>query len=382
MVHRLTVFIPIVASLVAAVLSVVLLAAGMTSRNSNSNYWLSLNMSSVGQVVVHLAQPSETAPAHGRLMDSSIASGPLISNVTTALGNDVEDLQGQIASNLIRTLEVKEIYNLFLNKMCEGDSGKLDGPVDIARCVDYEDKQGGLRKISNSFPDYFILGTTNISVPLVTAMGSTFASIVNLATTSAHALLVLLLIGAGSIGIQLVGSAIVLILTILRRPKPAENTLLFSGDTASDSSATSPPPLWPPAVCVNVCFGTLGALALLAFAGTATGVVVAGSGAVAHLGAAMGIRAVRGESFLVIAWAAAVFGTTAGAYWFAVWFVEVRQTAFRRVRRRYPGELGNWGGIVQEVVRNLKGDGENAKQVSEGKRSGGGGSRRISRWSN
>lgn len=79
--------------------------------------------------------------------------GPIIDNITAAIDAEVDDLQGQIASNLIKGLGLKDVYNLYLSKACEGDfdtPGDPKSDVTITNCVDYEDRQHGKRHIPRS----------------------------------------------------------------------------------------------------------------------------------------------------------------------------------------------------------------------------------------
>ena len=79
--------------------------------------------------------------------------------------------------------------------------------------------------------------------------------------------------------------------------------------------------------------------------------------AIGSLAESIGVGIARGVTVLVFLWV--VWGCCAGgsAYWFAVWFVEVRKTGFAR-RERGRGEEGNWKGIGGEIGREWKGDRE------------------------
>lgn len=173
-------------------------------------------------------------------------------------------------------------------------------------------------------PSYFILGNTNISVPLVAAMGSTVESLLSLATQGAHAMLVLIIIGTASVGIALFGSVV----------------------TAVQGFRC-------PVVWINMCFAILGATALLIFAATATAIVVGGASAVDRMGTAWDIKTARGGPFLIMAWIAACFSLVGSSYWFAVWFVEFRGMALIR-KARNVDEIGNWKGILSELGRDMR----------------------------
>lgn len=110
-----------------------------------------LNVSRVGQEIIQVNPVSNTGGTDrppgsvGGFFDKIF--GPIVSNITAAIGDGVEDLQGQIAENLIKSLGLKDVYNLFLSKACEGNFENPDDPnsaVAIERCVDYEDRQQGM----------------------------------------------------------------------------------------------------------------------------------------------------------------------------------------------------------------------------------------------
>lgn len=169
-------------------------------------------------------------------------------------------------------------------------------------------------------------------------MSSTIDSALSLATQGAHAMLVLLIIGIASVGISLLGTLAVAV----------------RGFRC-------------PVVWINMCFANIGAAVLFVFAATATGVVVGGSDAVEGFGAAWGVRATRGSAFLAMAWVAAFLSLVGSGYWFAVWFVELRRTAFVRVARSEE-EIGNWRGIFGEVGRNVRIQGEKLEEGGDGSR--------------
>lgn len=106
----------------------------------------------------------------------------------------------------------------------------------------------------------------------------------------------------------------------------------------------------------NLIFSQLAADVLFLVALIATGVIVGGTSAVGGAGSGLSLRVKEGTSFLAIVWPAAVLSLVAGTYWFAIWFVEFRRSAFSR-RSRTSRQIGNWGGIFGEVRRDLKVDG-------------------------
>lgn len=95
---------------------------------------------------------------------------------------------------------------------------------------------------------------------------------------------------------------------------------------------------------------------VLVLAVLVTSVIVAGSSSIGGLGSGFSLQVKRGVPFLAIIWVAAFLGTVAALFWFALWFVEFRKTAFSR-RSRTDSQIGNWRGILGEVRRDIKVDG-------------------------
>ena len=104
---------------------------------------------------------------------------------------------------------------------------------------------------------------------------------------------------------------------------------------------------------INTSSSILGASIFLGMAGIATGVVVAGGDSISDLGRGFNLGVKRGGGYLAVIWVAAVLAWLASAYWFMVWFVEFRRSAFSR-RHRTSAQIGNWRGIVGEVRKDLK----------------------------
>jgi hypothetical protein len=118
---------------------------------------------------------------------------------------------------------------------------------------------------------------------------------------------------------------------------------------------------------INTGFSILGATILLSLAGIATGVVFAGSDNISNIGRGFNLEAKRGGAYVAIIWVAAALAWIASAYWFMVWFVEFRRSAFSR-RHRTSAQIGNWKGIFGEVRKDLKVNGHNGGHAYEGER--------------
>ncbi|KAF4850287.1 hypothetical protein CGCSCA4_v003957 [Colletotrichum siamense] len=360
---RISAIVPILASAVAVALSIVLLAAGNSTSSGNSNYWLSLNTSKIGQqlITVQAANtsngngnggggggggggisipglptptiPGITSPSGGVNDPTGITSGlngilgGLLGNLTNQLGSGIQDVEGQLMGNLTQALGVKDTYNLFLTKMCEGDYANENDPntkTNIKSCFSYDDKGQGLRNITDSIPSSFVIATANVSVPLISAMRGTIDQVVSLASTGAKLLTALLAIGTVCTGIVLLATLPIIIVGFMRV-----------------------------LVLTSLVFSLLGATVLPLFAIITTGIVVGGKKMLEKEGSAFGIQIKQGGPFIAMAWVAAVASMAASTYWFMIWFVSFRRTAFSR-RKRTETEIGNWRGIFREVKGDLK----------------------------
>lgn len=92
---------------------------------------------------------------------------------------------------------------------------------------------------------------------------------------------------------------------------------------------------------------------LLTLAIVVTIVIAYGSSTINGFGSGFSIQVKQGSSFLAFMWVSAILSLIAGSYWFAIWFVAFRKSAFAR-RSRTQSQIGNWTGIFGEVRRDLK----------------------------
>lgn len=182
----------------------------------------------------------------------------------------------------------------------------------------------GLRNITNSIPSSFVVGTANVSVPLVAAMAGTLDQVVDLASGGAKAMTALLAIGAISTGIVLLATLPILIVGFMRV-----------------------------LVLVSLVFSMLGAFVIPSFAIVTTSLIYGGKSMLNKSMAAFGMQIQTGGPFVAMAWVAAVASMAAASYWFMVWFVSFRRTAFSR-RKRTENEIGNWRGIFREVKGDMR----------------------------
>ncbi|KAK2043094.1 hypothetical protein LZ31DRAFT_525042 [Colletotrichum somersetense] len=337
---RISAVVPIIASAVAVALSIVMLAAGTQSSNADNNFWLSLNTSKVGENIIKIQAANNTNgngngggllpglnDPTGITQGLGNALGGLLGNITNSIGDGVQDIQGQLIGNLTQLLGVKDNYRLYLTKMCEANYADENNPkskVTVTNCASYDDKKSGLRNITDSIPSSFTVGTANVSVPLVAALAGELGAIGDLGSGGAKAMTAILAIGTTCVGIVLLSTLPILLFGFVRG-----------------------------LVLVSLVFSLIGSLALPAFAVITTAIVYGGRNVLKGTMSAFGIQIQAGGPFIAMAWVAAVASIAAATYWFMVWFVSFRRTAFSR-RKRTENEIGNWGGIFREVKGDLK----------------------------
>lgn len=117
--------------------------------------------------------------------------------------------------------------------------------------------------------------------------------------------------------------------------------------------------LWPRTrllIVLNFSFSTIAATAVSTLAVTLTGAVLSTANMINSFGSGLSLNVKIGVSFLAIIWVSTVLAVIANSYWFIVWFVEFRKTAFSR-RSRTKNQIGDWSGILREVRRDIKTDG-------------------------
>ncbi|POS75753.1 hypothetical protein DHEL01_v205842 [Diaporthe helianthi] len=337
---RITAAAPAIASIAATALGIVLLASGSSTRTADDNYWIALNTSKIGQDLIQITPADQSSGTEGTSNNPLGGLGGIINgipgldgildNLTNSVDQGLNDLSGTILGNLTEALGVQDTYRLYTTKMCQGrfrDENDPDSDVDIDLCFTYRDQGQGLTKITNSIPSALTVGTAQVSVPLVATLKQSLQSTVDLATTAATVMMVLLIVACISTAI-----------------------------TAIASSKN-------PVLCLQVPL----APTTEAMAGIATGVIVAGSDSISNLGRGFNLGVKRGDGYLAILWVAAVLAWVASAYWFMIWFVEFRRSAFSR-RHRTTAQIGNWKGIIGEVRQDLKVNGHSSGYTDDGER--------------
>jgi hypothetical protein len=188
-----------------------------------------------------------------------------------------------------------------------------------------------LNKVTKDLRSSIVIGTTNVSIPLVASLSSSMSSASSTITTIRQTLIGFLIIATTGSGITfaLCGPAMLF---------PESRALVYATLVCSLFASA---------------FQLLAAILLTAITSTVTG-------AVNLLGGPVGLHAKRGAKALSFVWLAWLFIGFAAFYWTAAWFVEVRSWSFVR-RRRIGEERGSWKGIRRELRADLKGQGEVAK---------------------
>ena len=279
-----------------------------------------VNTTKVGQDVIRLSPATSTASNPLETL-----FGDLVGNLTHVLDSAIGDIQGQIVGNLTRALGIRQVYNLFLTGICQGDYTDPNDPnsgVIMSECISYSDSQRGLLKVTNSIPSHFIIGTTNVTIPLVNALAGTLSDISKLAVTGSRALFVLLVIGAASSGLTMLCSLVMVVLS------------------------------YHFLALITLGWALLAETVLVILALSATGLIF-GATQANGLASAVGVQLKPGRQFVEKAWIAAALAIVAGSYWFLVWFVDFRRSSFSR-RRRKEYQIGDWRGTWTEVWRDLK----------------------------
>lgn len=110
------------------------------------------------------------------------------------------------------------------------------------------------------------------------------------------------------------------------------------------------------AVVLSLGFSSLGSTVLFPVAILVTSVLTAGIGTLQDIGDGFSLGLENGTTFLALSWVATITMLIANGYWFMIWFVEFRQSAFSR-RSRTRDQIGKWRGIAKEVRMDFKTDG-------------------------
>ncbi|KAF1993119.1 hypothetical protein P154DRAFT_540685 [Amniculicola lignicola CBS 123094] len=200
----------------------------------------------------------------------------------------------------------------------------VEGDANIDKCSIYEDKESGLNAIIGKIQSSVVIGSTNISVPIIEELTHGVGSLTTglaAARKATFAFLVTALIGSGLSALSALPAIFF----------PASRLLIFANSFWSTLAFTS---------------HSLVALILSVL-------VVLMTKIIGGFGSALGLFIKRGNSALVFVWLAWTFSMLPFAYWLAIWFVDVRTWSFVK-RQRTDREIGHWRGIGREIKGDLK----------------------------
>lgn len=175
-------------------------------------------------------------------------------------------------------------------------------------------------------PASLVVGTLNITFPLVPVLDKTLDKINPYADSISTALLAIVIVRIIAAAIALVGSVFGAINNNIRL-HVVLNTLSFA---------------------------TVANISLLVGAAVVTIDLVATAVSIRSIGMAVGLDIKFGTQFIAIEWVAAVSSLVGTFYWASVWFVEFRQISFSR-RPRRSQDVGDWYGIWSELKKDWRG---------------------------
>lgn len=184
----------------------------------------------------------------------------------------------------------------------------------------------GLNAILPRIQSSVVIGTTNISIPLIAQLTRSIDSLSSDITALRGAVFAFLII-------SVVSSAVNVLLAI--------PSIIFSAARLL--------------VYANLFFSNLAALAAFLGAVLLTGLILVVASLTSGFGEAVGLLIGKGERVLAFLWVSWACLLVASIYWDLVWFVEVRRWSFVK-RRRSDDQVGNWRGLRGEVWQDLKGE--------------------------
>jgi hypothetical protein len=331
-----------------------------------------LNTSKIGSNTIKFTPVTSTSTSNdpsgilGGIFDGLLdgLSG-ITDDLTSAIDSDITTIEADLVTNITDTLGIHDVYNIYLHNICELDyqdstdassgtttnncpsfSDVADGKLTPLTCRNIAKTRltplsisisfplrhslvltgphlSGLGNFSTDVPSYVVVGTTNITVPLLAAAGDTFGYLQTIVSAGTKVTLVFHIIG-------LIASGIVMILSVVAVFVPRARRM----------------------VLVIRIFALLAPLMLLTSAAVITGLALVITKTVNGLGSALTISASAGTPAMVVGWVSWGLSSISSVYWLALWFVSFRRSSITR-RIRTEDEIGNWGGIIAEVKRDL-----------------------------
>ena len=182
----------------------------------------------------------------------------------------------------------------------------------------------GISNLGNSIRSSIVVGQTQISVPLLAKVLSSFNSTLNSLDAIRKAVFAILTI-------SIIGSMLSAISILPAIYFPQSRLLVYFNI------------FWPALASV---FAFTAAIAL-----SVTAVLAS---AINDFSDTLGVQIKQEGTVLLMSWLSVVFAGLVTVYWSSVWFVETRKSSFVK-RRRDEDEIGHWKGVGGEVWRDLKG---------------------------
>lgn len=289
--------------------------------------------------------------------------------MTGEFDSALSDLESNLVSNLTSKLGLREVYNIYLRNICQGDyqndndasTAKLDTCVPYTTTADgtsssillplapslslhllsrqirqrgtnHASHPSGINNSTSSIQSYVVVGTTNISVPLLETLGPSLQSLEDTIAVVGTANIIFIIIGFVANALVVIVSLLAIFLT--RSRWLVRGALLFSS-------------IAPVTVLISALFVTIIGVVVVEF--------------VNGLGAALTIHAETGSSAVAIAWVAWAFSLAAQLYWVLTWFVSYRRSSFVRLLRT-PEEVGRWRATFAQLRRDWK----NPRELNKG----------------
>lgn len=172
-----------------------------------------------------------------------------------------------------------------------------------------------------------MIGTTNISVPILGGLSSAGGYLTTITTSLTTAVFAFYILSAITSGLVAVLSAALIIHSGAKFSKILiYTTIVFAG--------------------LGITFHLVASIGVTVVISLANTVVNA-------VGNDLGLYSKVGNEFLALTWISFVLIFVAGSYWGAVWFVELRTYAVK-ARYRTIQEIGDYRGIFSEVIDDFR----------------------------
>ncbi|KAF2662252.1 hypothetical protein K491DRAFT_773370 [Lophiostoma macrostomum CBS 122681] len=320
--YRVSAICPLAFAAASFALTFVLLVAGHRPGSLETQYLVALNTSNVGKNVIRF-EPANTTTAspndpNNLLNNLTDTFDSLFENLTSSVDESFQSGLNEVVTTIVEGAGIRDQYFLYIQNVCEGDAR-------IDKCTSYGDKNSELASVTNSVRSSAVIGSTNISVPLISQLGDSVNRLSSTISGVRRAVFAFLVI-------SLIGSGITIFTSLLGVLFPAARVLVYSPLCSST---------------LSVFFSFMSAILLT--------ILVAGTiSVIGSIGDAVSIDSKEGSQALTLVWLSWLFVFFANCYWVAVWFVETRSWAFVR-RTRTAEQKGDWKNVSREMRDDLKG---------------------------